>query len=157
MATLFNRRLLSPADTMHPELALLSSPVHQAYRVLHAGFFILPLVAGLDKFFDRLCDWTMYLAPVFPDLLGVSKQTFMHGVGAIEIIASLLVATMPRIGAYVVMGWLWAIIINLLMVGRWYDVALRDFGLSLGAFALARLAWSHYRSHKPTRPAAAHP
>jgi hypothetical protein len=131
-------------DVDHPEMALLAAPTHQAYRVLHVGFVVLPLIAGVDKFFNTLCHWTQYLAPVFPNLIGVSKQTFMLGVGVIEIVAALLVLVVPRIGGWVVMAWLWGIIINLLTLGGYYDVALRDFGLSLGAFALARLAYAHH-------------
>jgi hypothetical protein len=131
----------------HPELERLAVPSHQAYRVLHVGFFVLPLVAGLDKFFNYLCDWTQYLAPMFPRLIGVSKQTFMLGVGVIEIVAALVVLAVPRVGAWIVMGWLWAIIVNLLMQG-YYDLALRDFGLSLGAIALGCLALGYHRQVK---------
>jgi hypothetical protein len=87
-----------------------------------------------------LVDWDRYLAPVVPDVLPVSGHTFMLVVGVIEIAAGILVAVAPRIGGYVVAVWLWAIIVNLLILGDYFDVALRDFGLSLGALALARLA-----------------
>jgi uncharacterized membrane protein YphA (DoxX/SURF4 family) len=115
-------------------------PAYQAYLLLHIGFAVLPVVAGLDKFFHLLVDWDQYLAPQAAQLLPVTGHTFMLAVGVIEIVAGLLVAFRPRIGAYVVGLWLWGIIANLLLIGGFYDVALRDFGLSLGALALARLS-----------------
>ena len=120
--------------------SLAGRPAYQAYCVLHVGFAALPLIAGLDKFFHGLVNWDMYLAPRVESLLPVSGHTFMLAVGVIEIAAGLLVALRPRIGAYVVAAWLWGIIINLLLVPGFYDIALRDFGLSLGALALARLS-----------------
>jgi len=108
--------------------------------ILHIGFAVLPIVAGLDKFCHVLVNWDAYLAPVVTRLLPVDGHTFMLAVGVIEIVAGLLVAFRPRIGAYIVMLWLWGIIANLLLVPGFYDVALRDFGLSLGALALARLS-----------------
>jgi hypothetical protein len=128
----------------HPEMALLAEPTHQAYRILHVGFAALPVIAGLDKFTQLLTDWTQYLAPVFPQMINVSKGTFMLGVGVIEIVAGLIVATIPRVGAYIVMAWLFGIIVNLLLLGGYYDIALRDFGLALGALALGRLAQAHH-------------
>ena len=115
-------------------------PAAQANLVLLVGFAALPVVAGLDKFFHALVNWDMYLAPRVENLLPVSGHTFMLAVGVIEIAAGLLVALRPRIGAYVVAAWLWGIIINLLLVPGFYDIALRDFGLSVGALALARLS-----------------
>ena len=117
-----------------------SSRSHQAYQILHLGFTVAPILAGLDKFFNLLTDWTQYLAPVFPRTLGLSPATFMMIVGAIEIVAGLAVWFKPRFGGYLVMAWLWGIILNLLLIPGYFDVALRDFGLSLGALALARLA-----------------
>jgi hypothetical protein len=115
-------------------------PAYQSYLMLHIGFAVLPVVAGLDKFFHQLVDWNQYLAPVTTQLVPVSGRTFMMAVGVIEIAAGLLVAFRPRLGAYVVALWLWGIIVNLLLIHGFYDVALRDFGLSLGALALARLS-----------------
>jgi hypothetical protein len=130
---------LHPASTT--EHALISTdPVRQGYVVLHVGFAVLPIVAGLDKFFHILVNWDQYLAPIVTQTLNVSAHTFMLGVGVIEIVAGLLVALRPRVGAYVVMLWLWGIVINLLLIPGFYDIALRDFGLSLGALALARLS-----------------
>jgi uncharacterized membrane protein YphA (DoxX/SURF4 family) len=112
----------------------------QAYSILHIGFTVLPIVAGLDKFLHLLVNWDQYLSPTIAKLLPFPGHTFMLVVGVIEIVAGLLVWFRPRLGAYVVAGWLWAIILDLLLVPGYFDVALRDFGLSLGALALARLA-----------------
>jgi hypothetical protein len=109
--------------------------------MLHVGFAALPILAGLDKFSHFLVNWDQYLAPLARWLLPVSGHSFMLFVGVVEIAAGVLVAVRPRIGAYVVALWLWGIIINLLLVPGYYDIALRDFGLSLGALALARLSW----------------
>jgi hypothetical protein len=114
-------------------------PAYQAYLILYAGFIALPILAGLDKFFHLLVNWDKYLAPLATQIMPVTAHTFMLAVGVIEIAAGLLVALLPRVGAYVVTLWLWGIIINLLILNDFYDVALRDFGLSLGALALARL------------------
>ena len=121
-------------------MAAVPDRARQAFRILHVGFVVAPVLAGLDKFFDLLVDWDRYLAPVATDLLPVSAHTIMLVVGVVEIAAGVLVALRPRIGGYVVAAWLWAIIVNLLVLGDFFDVALRDFGLSLGALALARLA-----------------
>ena len=111
---------------------------YQAYRLLQFGFVAAPILAGLDKFFNILTDWEQYLAPFIADLVGAS--TFMAVVGVIEIVAGIGVAIKPRIFAYVVAGWLVAIILNLLLIPGFYDVALRDLGLALGALALGRLS-----------------
>ena len=118
------------------------NPAHQAYHLLQFAFVVAPVVAGLDKFFHLLTDWDMYLSPFAARMLpaSISIHQFMYAVGVIEIIAGAIVAFKPRIGAYIVTLWLWAIIINLLMLSGFYDIALRDFGLSLGALALGRLS-----------------
>jgi hypothetical protein len=113
---------------------------HQAYTILKFGFTVAPIVAGLDKFFNLLVDWTQYLTPLVPRWTGIDPAGFMMVVGVIEIIAGIVVAVKPKFGAWVVAAWLWGIIINLLLVPGYYDVALRDLGLSFGALALARLA-----------------
>jgi uncharacterized membrane protein YphA (DoxX/SURF4 family) len=113
---------------------------HQAYTILKFGFTVAPIVAGLDKFFNLLVDWSQYLTPLVPRWTGIDPVSFMMAVGVIEIIAGILVAVKPKFGALVVAAWLWGIIINLLLVPGYYDVALRDLGLSFGALALARLA-----------------
>jgi len=113
--------------------------------VLYVGFIALPIIAGADKFFDLLTNWDTYLAPIVPQTLGISAHTFMLIVGVIEIVAGLLVLVRPEIGAYVVGLWLLGIIVNLIILSaqtgtRAYDIALRDFGLAIAAFALARLS-----------------
>lgn len=115
-------------------------PAHHAFRTLRFAFTVAPIVMGLDKFFNVLVTWPHYLAPVISQALPVSPAAFMQAVGAVEIIAGLIVAFYPIIGGWLVAAWLWAIIVNLLLVPGYYDVAMRDFGLSLGAVALARLA-----------------
>lgn len=116
------------------------NPSYQAYQVLRLGFTVAPIVAGLDKFTHFLVNWDQYLASYFPSMLGISANTFMRGVGVIEVIAGIGVALKPKIFGYVVSGWLMGIIVNLLIKGDYYDIALRDLGLALGAFALARLS-----------------
>ncbi len=117
----------------------------QAYLLLYLGFIVAPIAAGADKFIGFLAPWHQYLAPAINRLVPVDAQTFMMGVGVVEILAGLLVAFKPSIGGWVVAAWLWGIIANLLMIPGYYDIALRDFGLSLGALALARLA-THFES-----------
>jgi hypothetical protein len=116
------------------------SPSYQAYQILLVAFVVAPVIAGADKFFHFLVDWDQYLSPMIAKMLPVSAHTFMLGVGLIEIVAGLLVAFMPAIGGLVVGAWLCGIILNLLTIPGYYDVALRDLGLALGAFALSRLA-----------------
>jgi len=113
---------------------------HQAYTILKFGFTVAPIVAGLDKFFNLLVDCTQYLTPLVPRWTGIDPAAFMMVVGIIEIIAGIVVAVKPKIGAWVVAAWLCGIIINLLLVPGYYAVALRDLGLLFGALALARLA-----------------
>jgi hypothetical protein len=117
---------------------LAHDPVMQAYWVLRIGFVVAPVIAGLDKFLHLLADWNKYLAPWAADAFG--GHTFMYLVGVIEIVAGIGVGVLPRIFAYVVCAWLLAIVVNLLTIPGHYDIALRDFGLALGAFALARLS-----------------
>ena len=112
----------------------------QAYALLRAGFAVAPILFGLDKFLDVLVDWPTYLAPWVNDIAPGSAQDFMYVVGAVEILAGLVVALKPRYGAYLVAGWLGGIIVNLLTHSGYYDIALRDFGLLIGAIALGRLA-----------------
>ena len=115
-------------------------PARQSYRVLQIAFTVVPVVAGIDQFLNKLADWSMYLAPVATRILLLSAQNIMRVGGVVEIVAGLLVAFKPRIGAWMVAVWLWLIMINLLAAASFYDNVLRDFGLSLGAVALARLA-----------------
>ena len=116
-------------------------PVQQAFWLLRIGFAVAPILFGLDKFAEVLTDdWERYLAPVFDDIIPGSAADAMLLVGGVEIAAGVLVAVAPRIGAFVVAGWLAGIIVNLLIVGGFGDIALRDFGLLLGALTLGRLA-----------------
>jgi hypothetical protein len=115
-------------------------PAHSAFRILRFGFTVAPIVMGADKFFNVLVTWPHYLAPAISQTLPVSPATFMQAVGVVEIVAGLVVAFYPIVGGWLVAVWLWAIIANLLLVPGYYDIAMRDFGLSLGAVALARLA-----------------
>src|SRR5919198_1098425 len=117
-----------------------SDPRFQAFAILWIGFSVAPILFGLDKFFDVLVDWPKYLAPWVNDIAPGSASDFMHVVGVVEIVAGLAVALKPRYGAYLVAAWLGGIIVNLLSYSGYYDIALRDFGLLLGALALARLA-----------------
>jgi uncharacterized membrane protein YphA (DoxX/SURF4 family) len=132
-------RHATPRDR-HAVVPVAANPSYQAFLILRIGFTVAPIVAGLDKFANLLADWSKYLAPVIPKTLGVAPETFMRGVGVIEILAGILVAALPRYAAYVVAAWLAAIIVNLLVLGEYLDVALRDLGLMLGAIALGRLA-----------------
>ena len=115
-------------------------PSYQAYQILRTGFTVAPIIAGLDKFFHLLVNWDQYLPSFVNNMTGGHGHELMLAVGVIEIVAGLGVAFKPRIFAYVVSAWLLLIVANLLMIPGYFDVALRDFGLSLGAFALARLS-----------------
>jgi uncharacterized membrane protein YphA (DoxX/SURF4 family) len=112
----------------------------EAYLLLRTVFTVAPIVFGLDKFVQLLSDWDFYLAPWINDLVPGSAHDAMLVVGVVEVLAGVLVALRPRIGAYVVALWLAGIIVDLITLGDYYDVALRDFGLLVGALALARLA-----------------
>jgi uncharacterized membrane protein YphA (DoxX/SURF4 family) len=126
-----------------PQRELLTDPGYQAFVVLRTAFTVAPILFGLDKFANLLTDWPAYLAPWINDLVPGSAQAAMYAVGVIEIVAGIAVAVAPRFGAWLVAGWLAGIIVNLLTIPDYYDVALRDFGLLLAAVALARLA-QHY-------------
>lgn len=123
-----------------------SDPTYQAFRALQIGFVAAPIIAGTDKFLGLLTDWSQYLWPGFSDLLGLSPAAFMGVVGVVEIVAGVVVALKPRFGGYLVAAWLTGIILNLLLLGDFFDIALRDLGLAIGAFALARLATAHRAS-----------
>src|SRR5213595_2314117 len=125
-----------------------SSPAYQAYRILHFGFVVAPVLAGLDKFFHLLVNWDQYLPGVVANMSPVPPHTLMLVVGVIEIVAGIGVAIKPRIFAYVVAAWLAVIIINLLLVPGYFDIALRDFGLLLAALALAALSQQFDRRSK---------
>jgi uncharacterized membrane protein YphA (DoxX/SURF4 family) len=119
---------------------LKQDPGYQAFLLLRIGFATAPILFGLDKFFDVLVDWEIYLAPWINDIVPGSAADAMYAVGVVEIVAGIAVALKPRYAAYLVAAWLGGIIINLLTHSGYYDIALRDFGLLIGALALARLA-----------------
>jgi hypothetical protein len=123
-----------PADTGS------GSGAHQAFVLLRIVFTVAPILFGLDKFFGVLTDWEQYLAPQIDALIPGTATQHMINVGVVEILAGVLVAVLPRVGGYVVALWLAGIIVNLLLLGDFHDVALRDFGLLVAALALARLA-----------------
>jgi len=130
----------TPPSGRRARTASFGDPAFQAFWLLRIGFAVAPILFGLDKFAHVLVDWDRYLAPELADLFDAQAHTLMYAVGAIEIVAGLVVLVRPRIGGYVVAAWLAGIIINLLLMAAYYDVALRDFGLLLAALALARLA-----------------
>jgi hypothetical protein len=116
-------------------------PALQAFTLLRIAFVVAPILFGLDKFAEVLIgDWPKYLAPEFNDLIPGSASDAMHIVGVVEIAAGLVVAVSPRFGGLLVAGWLGGIIVSVLLVGGYADIALRDFGLLLSALTLSRLA-----------------
>ncbi len=117
---------------------------YYAYQLLHIAFTIAPIIAGLDKFFNLLTSWEQYLSPAF-NIIGNAHATMLI-VGVVEIIAGIGVWLRPKIFSYIVALWLLSIIINLLILGKFYDIALRDFGLFLGALALACLSKSSQKT-----------
>ena len=131
---------LAPVTRASGRSAGMANPAYQAFLLLRVAFTVAPIAFGLDKFADVLTRWERYLAPEFNDLIPGSAHQAMLAVGVVEVAAGLLVALRPRIGAYVVAAWLGGIIANLLLIGDYHDIALRDFGLMLGALTLARLA-----------------
>jgi hypothetical protein len=133
---------MSTAAVRFPARAeLRSDPAAQAFTLMRIVFAVAPILFGIDKFANVLTDdWTRYLSSTFNDILPGTAATGMHIVGVVEIAAGLIVAITPRWGALLVAGWLAGIIVNLLILGGYGDVALRDFGLMAGALALNRLA-----------------
>ncbi|GGW49598.1 hypothetical protein [Streptomyces xantholiticus] len=134
----------TPTMSAGSRRAALTDPGYQAFLILRTGFTVAPILFGLDKFANLLVDWPTYLAPWINDVVPGSAQAAMYAVGVIEIVAGLVVAIAPRFGGWLVAGWLAGIIINLLTIPGHYDIALRDFGLLLGAVALARLAQRYH-------------
>jgi len=125
---------------------LRSDPAAQAFMLLRIGFTVAPILFGLDKFAEVLFDnWPAYLATEFNDILPGSAQDAMYIVGVVEILAGVVVFVAPRFGGLLVAGWLGGIIVSLLLVGGYGDIALRDFGLLIGALALSRLASAYSR------------
>jgi hypothetical protein len=126
---------------------------YQAYRLLQVVFVVAPLLAGADKFLHLMGNWDMYLANPVANILPVRAHTFMLIAGVIEIAAGILVAVAPRIGAAVVSAWLMGIVINLLLPPGFYDIALRDVGLSLAACGLWYLSKEYGRPIWESAPA----
>src|SRR4029453_7325221 len=125
---------------LHRSRSTAATPASQAFFLLRTVFTGAPIVFGLDKFANVLTDWPTYLAPWIDDLVPGSAQQAMYAVGVVEILAGIVVAVAPRFGGWLVAAWLAGIIVNLLTIPGFYDIALRDFGLLVGAIALARLA-----------------
>ena len=132
------------ATDAHPlETTLAADPSHQAFLLLRTAFTVAPILFGLDKFTNFLTDWPAYLAPWIDAIVPGTAQQAMYAVGVVEVLAGVVVAVAPRFGGWLVAAWLAGIILNLLTVPGFYDIALRDVGLLAGAVALARLAVGH--------------
>ena len=128
--------------------------LNHAWWTLRVGLGLAPLLAGLDKYFNLLTNWEMYLNPFIPKLLHVSAPTFMHIVGVVEIVAGLLVfSRFTRYAAYIVMAWLLAIAASLVAQGQFFDIAVRDIEISLGVFVLAKLTEVRELAPGETAPA----
>lgn len=130
----------SASELSTPGRTLASDPNRQAFLLLRTVFTVAPVVFGLDKFTNLLTHWTVYLAPVATAVVPLPAQTIMYIVGIVEIVAGIAVAVRPRFGSLLVAVWLLGIIINLILLGSFFDIALRDFGLIVGALALNRLS-----------------
>ena len=140
---------LRPVPLPKPD-ALRRDPAAQAFLLLRIAFTVAPILFGLDKFAEVLTDdWTRYLASEFNNIIPGSAQDAMYLVGGVEILAGLVVLVAPRFGGLLVAGWLGGIIVNLLLVGGYGDIALRDFGLLIGALALSLLAAGAQAQKKP--------
>jgi len=137
-ATLTGRAPLAEVHSFADRIK--ADPAYQAFWLLRIGFAVAPILFGLDKFFNVMVDWEIYLAHWINNILPGNASDGMHIVGVIEIVAGIFVLIKPRYGAYVVAAWLGGIIIDLLTYSGYYDIALRDFGLLLAALTLARLA-----------------
>ncbi|MDP9402650.1 MAG: hypothetical protein M3P85_04810 [Actinomycetota bacterium] len=143
MATISVPRSPTTAPTARHDL---SNPVFQAFVLLRIGFTVAPILFGLDKFLGWLVDWRVYLFPEIGRLIPGNAHQALLAVGVVEIVAGLLVALRPKLGAYLVAAWLGGVIVNLLLQADFYDIALRDVGLLLAALTLARLATAFDRS-----------
>jgi hypothetical protein len=129
-----------PSTNYESGVAFEANLVDKAYRALQIGFVAVPIVAGIDKFANQLTDWTQYIHPAITNTLGISAQNFMYGVGVVEILVGIGIALKPKIFGDILALWLAGIVVNLLAQGQFFDIALRDFGLSAAACALARLS-----------------
>jgi hypothetical protein len=147
MSTTVDQRGFPLARRSLPALAAARrEPGYQAFLLMRVGYTALPIAMGIDKFFNAMVSWPQYLAGWVNDIAPGTAQQFMSAVGAVEIVAGLIVLLKPRYGAYIVAAWLAGIVINLFSTGSWWDVGVRDFGLMLGALALGRLAAQYGRS-----------
>ncbi|SLK05941.1 hypothetical protein [Arthrobacter sp. P2b] len=131
---------MKTASAVHAHHLPAVQPARQAFLLLRTVFTVAPIIFGLDKLTNILADWTIYLAPQATAIVPIPAQTFMYVVGAVEIAAGIIVAIRPRFGSLLVAAWLAGIIINLLLLGSFFDVALRDFGLLVAALVLNRLS-----------------
>jgi len=139
------------STSMKPEASRtvgFANPAYQAFVLLRTVFTVAPILFGLDKFTNLLTDWPQYLAGWIDNILPGTAQQGMYVVGVVEIVAGIAVAVAPRFGAWLVAAWLAGIIVNLLTYSGYYDIALRDFGLLVGAVALARLSVVYDRSFR---------
>ncbi|MGH3859116.1 hypothetical protein [Actinokineospora sp.] len=127
---------------------VLSDPGYQSFLLLRTVFTVAPILFGLDKFLNLLVDWPRYLAPWIDGIVPGTAQQAMYGVGVVEILAGIVVAVAPRFGGLLVAAWLAGIIVNLVSFPGFYDIALRDFGLFVGAVALSRLAVRYTPAHR---------
>jgi hypothetical protein len=134
--------------TTTDSLAATRTGADLAYRLLRTVFTVAPIAFGLDKFFGLLADWEQYLAPWIDDLVPGNAHQAMLAVGVVEVVAGIVVAVAPRFGSLLVAAWLAGIIVNLVTMGDYLDIALRDFGLMVGALALAALAFDPSRAHR---------
>lgn len=137
MDTILNQEAALGAESQAEDIA---NPAYQAYEILHIGFTVAPIIAGVDKFLGLLVNWDQYLPGFVNNMVGGRGHELMYLVGIIEIVAGIGVFLKPKIFAYVVAAWLGLIIVNLLLIPGYFDVALRDFGLLLAALALGRLS-----------------
>lgn len=137
------------SDYAKPGHAAGTDRVERVASILRWTYGLVPIVAGADKFTHILTDWDKYLAPVVTDIIPLSPGTFMSIVGVIEIVAGILVLVKPRIGSLVVALWLLGIVINLLLTGQYFDIAVRDAVMAIGAFSLYLLSSDDRVHHNP--------
>jgi uncharacterized membrane protein YphA (DoxX/SURF4 family) len=133
-----------------PYAAMLDAHLNGSWWALRLAYGLVPIVAGFDKFSNLIVDWKQYLSPLAIRMLPIAPNSFMQVVGVIEIAAGLIVLSrLTRLGAYLVSAWLFAIALNLLATGQYFDIAVRDFVLSIGAYALARMTEARDRAARP--------
>jgi uncharacterized membrane protein YphA (DoxX/SURF4 family) len=138
--TRYAQQMMDRPVTVETGRSLRRDPRYQAFWTLRLGFTVLPIAMGIDKFYNAMTYWPQYLADWIDNIMPGTAQDFMYFVGAVEILAGVLVLLKPRYAAYIVAAWLLGIVVNLWSYGEWWDISVRDFGLMLGALTLARLA-----------------